>query len=81
MDHYIKINPYAYEDVLDGRKTFEIRFNDRGYQRGDTVIFMPWDGNELTKLDRLKARISYVTNFEQKENWVVFGFKDLEVLI
>lgn len=40
MEHELKIEePYA-EAILSGDKTFEVRFNDRGYQKGDTIRFI-----------------------------------------
>lgn len=36
--HEIKTDPEAYRAVKEGRKTFEIRFDDRGYEVGDLLI-------------------------------------------
>lgn len=46
--HNIKLNHNYADAVMNGDKTFEIRYNDRGYQRGDRVIFTdeedkPWE--------------------------------------
>ena len=38
--HKIKILEEFADSVLFGDKTFEIRKNDRGYQRGDLVRFI-----------------------------------------
>lgn len=38
MKHELKIHPQHYERVLDGTKTFEIRVNDRAFQKGDMVF-------------------------------------------
>lgn len=77
-EHEIKINPYAYEQVKCGNKTFEIRCNDRGYQKGDRVVMRCFDGNcyDASK-SPIIATISYVTNFKQQENWCVFGLVDV----
>lgn len=37
--HHIKILEEFADDILKGRKPFEVRENDRGYQKGDHVIF------------------------------------------
>ena len=77
--HDIKINPYAYEQVRCGNKTFEIRNNDRGYQKGDTVVMRCYDNNCYdTEKPKITATISYVTNFAQKENWCVFGLTNIK---
>ncbi|SNA83259.1 ASCH domain protein (modular protein) [Flavobacterium psychrophilum] len=38
MTHELKILPQYFKDVMLGLKKFEIRFNDRNYQVGDTLI-------------------------------------------
>lgn len=43
MKHELKIHPQHWERVFDGSKTFEIRKNDRGFQKGDKVLLHPWD--------------------------------------
>lgn len=44
MTHEIKIKKQFAEAVYLGEKTFEVRNNDRGYQKGDLVIFQVMDG-------------------------------------
>jgi ASC-1-like (ASCH) protein len=60
-EHTLKIVPEYFAAVRDGRKTFEVRRDDRGYAPGDTLILREYEpesdeysGRELT------ARISYV---------------------
>lgn len=36
--HEIKIGAEFYEEVVTGRKTFELRKNDRGYKEGDLLV-------------------------------------------
>ena len=36
--HELKVVPPYFAALLDGRKTFEVRANDRAYQVGDTLI-------------------------------------------
>ncbi len=71
MHHEIKIDPPYFEAVITGKKTFEIRYNDRGYNAGDTVTMLEYShtytGRSVTK------RIGYVTSYGQKENLVVFS--------
>lgn len=37
MVHELKIWPQYYQAVYEGTKTFEVRVNDRGFQKGDFV--------------------------------------------
>lgn len=39
MTHRIKLKEQYAKAVEAGEKTFEIRYNDRGYQKGDLIIF------------------------------------------
>ena len=78
--HRLKIFPVYFEAVLNGSKRFEIRWNmDRGFQTGDTIILqehsneLPHVPNKYTGRE-IMGLITYVTNYEQKENYVVFGF-------
>lgn len=45
--HIVKSWPKLFQAVVDGKKTFDYRNNDRGYQKGDTVIqreYNPYTG-------------------------------------
>jgi len=44
MTHEIKIQKEYAQAVFLGEKTFEVRNNDRGYQKGDLVKFQVMDG-------------------------------------
>lgn len=43
MEHELKIYPKYFEDVISGKKKFEIRKNDRKYRVGDILILKEWD--------------------------------------
>ena len=82
VTHMLKILPRYFEAVLSGDKTFEIRDNsDREFQTGDLVVLREMD---ITKSvfqftgRSVEKQITYVTNFAQKENYVVFGMADPE---
>jgi hypothetical protein len=40
-EHVLKVAVPYFDALLDGSKTFEVRRNDRSYQRGDTLVL--WD--------------------------------------
>ena len=77
MHHNLKTESCYFEAVIDGRKRFAIRFNDdRGFQAGDTFT-----KHEIAKHNGIETGrtvngvITYVTNYFQREGYVVFGFK------
>lgn len=83
MTHRIKIKESFAEAICDGRKTFEVRNNDRGYQAGDMVQFIVLydsDGLEMLThpLMEQEYEITYVLSGWGIENGhVVFGIKPI----
>lgn len=77
MTHDIKLNWHYADAVLSGEKNFEIRFNDRGYQKGDTVRFTVVDDVKLQvphPLNGKKYRITYLVHgYGLEKDWCVFG--------
>ncbi|EIB6518885.1 TPA: DUF3850 domain-containing protein [Enterococcus faecalis] len=78
MEHKLKIDTEYFEAVLNEKKNFEIRFNDRNFQIEDIVILQEITENREYTGREITATISYITDFEQKEGFVVFGFKKLK---
>ena len=72
MIHRKKILPEYYNDILLNNKRFEIRENDAGYVIGDTVCLMEYKDN-LTGRE-IEVEITYISDYAQKEGYVVFGF-------
>jgi hypothetical protein len=73
MIHQLKISPAFFESVIRFEKNFEIRNNDdKGFQKGDTVELIEHNGNP-TGREQL-VNITYVSNYNQPTNQVVFGF-------
>lgn len=56
--HTLKTIDYCWDAVAAGEKTFEIRRNDRGYQRGDIVRLRKIDGSGYYPADPNKGRFS-----------------------
>lgn len=84
--HELKINNNAYELVATGDKLFEIRDNDRMYQRGDTVT-LRWFDAPPTKMISIRGyddaahpplgpfEITCVCDYMQKRGYVVLGLR------
>lgn len=79
--HILKLREEFCDDVFAGYKTFEVRENDRGYQKGDTVQFECVDKAEMNLQHYINDEIyeiTYVLNgWGIKENYVVFGIRRL----
>ena len=75
MIHNLKIESEYFERILIGEKPFEIRLNDRGYQKYDKVIL-----NEIGSTRKISADIGYVCSFMQFNGFVVFSLLNVELL-
>ena len=81
--HNLKLNIEFCDDVLIGRKSFEIRENDRGYQTGDHIKFIPVNEQYFVVKHEIQNKIyeiTYVLNgWGLKNGYVVFGIKEVEL--
>ncbi|MBB1389514.1 DUF3850 domain-containing protein [Shewanella sp. SG44-6] len=81
QQHDLKILSCYFDALKSECKTFEIRKNsDKGFQKGDIVTFKELKsshstGSSLLTGESLTAIITYVTNYEQKDDYVVFSFQ------
>ncbi len=78
MLHKLKTLPAFFEAVVNGYKTFEIRDNsDKGFQKGDMVNLIEiqngFVNDKQTGREQL-VEITYVSDYNQPHNQVVFGF-------
>lgn len=74
MHHVLKIETPYFEAVLSGKKTFEIRYDDRGYNAGDTIELREiHPNNGITSGRKAQAAIGYVTAYKQNQGFVVFS--------
>lgn len=66
--------------VFYGDKTFEVRENDRGFQTGDYIKFIPIDSSGLEFRHAVKDKIYEITyilsGWGIKEGYVVLGIKE-----
>lgn len=73
--HSLKIAPEWFAAVMDGRKPFEIRRNDRGFQVGDVLNLEEYDAREghgYTGRELLR-RVSFLSTYHQEPGFVVLG--------
>lgn len=78
MKHDLKIAPAYFDAVADGSKPFEVRFNDRNYKVGDTLLLREYveeQGHYTGRtLDRLVTYVLDNKNF-CKEDLVILGLR------
>lgn len=71
--HDLKSFPAHFRPVLEGRKTFEIRRNDRDFQPGDSVTLHEFAPQEGYTGATFSGIIGYIDPFAQQEGYVVFS--------
>lgn len=76
--HKLKILPEYYNAQVEGKKNFEIRKNDRDYKVGDKLVLKEYDpkAKEFTGQSFI-TEITFITDYQQKDGYVVLGTKDL----
>lgn len=78
--HRLKIAPEYFRAVMEERKTFEIRENDRDFKVGDQLILEEWDhqagGYTGARVSRL---VKYVSTYAQRSGVVVLGIADVGI--
>ena len=60
MIHSLKTEPKYFEAVLSGKKTFELRKNDRDFRVGDYLALNEWDGHYPGA--SLMAKVTWMMN-------------------
>ena len=81
MVHNLKTLPKYYDNVLNGYKKFEVRYNDRDYKPDDTLILQEyWHGKYTGRA--LSARVPYILNDPDycKENFVIMSLENIMIL-
>ena len=82
--HELKCWPQYFGPIEDGRKTFELRKNDRGYQTGDVLLLREWNPDALTELmgytgNAMLVEVTYILPVQgMSEPWCVMAIKIVE---
>ena len=76
--HELKAWPEYFDPVRHGIKGFEIRRNDRDFKVGQLINLKEWDPEKERYTGREeKVKIQYITDFQQKEGYIVMGIAQL----
>ena len=76
--HDLKILPEYYTAVNKGVKTYELRFDDRNYAVGDTLILREWENGQYTGR-QLTATVTHVLKdfVGLTDGWAVLSIKKI----
>ncbi len=75
-----KILPRFFDDILNGKKNFEVRIADFDCKEGDTLILEEWDAETKKYTGRkIEKKIKYLLktkeqDFYKKEDIEKFGY-------
>ena len=76
MIHELKTAPVYFNRSWSGEKLFEVRKNDRHFQKCDGIILMEWDGEKYTGYQIIGSITYVLSQFDAiNSEYVVFGFK------
>lgn len=76
--HTLKLEIGFCSAVLNGEKNFEIRFNDRGFQKNDIIKFIPYSKGKKCEheISKHTFEIIYVLNgWGLKNGFVALGLR------
>ena len=80
--HELKIYPKYFEAILDEKKTFEIRKNNRNFHVGDSIVLREFDNIKYSGRE-IHATIKYMlddTFIGLEEGYVAFSFGILKII-
>lgn len=91
MTHEIKIDPKYLIRIIEEEKMFEVRINDRDYQVGDIIKFLPVENKEtnfnsdnklnVNSIIKMKIpfyKITYIhSGLGMKDGYVIWSIKPL----
>ena len=57
--HELKVLPDYFLAVSEGKKTFELRKDDRGFEAGDLLLLREWDGEKYSGRS-VNCKVTYI---------------------
>lgn len=77
--HDVKLGATFFEDVKTGRKTFELRKNDRGYKEGDMIVLHEYKDGATTGRTITKKIVYMLEGFTGLEDgYCILGLGEVE---
>ena len=73
--HFVKLVQPFFRDVREGKKTFELRKEDRDYKVGDYLVLEEYDPQtKLYQGREINTRITYILSSEYSRYGIKPGF-------
>lgn len=81
QEHTLKVLAPYFDPLRSGEKTFEVRRDDRGFQKGDILVLQRWDqaGVRFTGM-AVKKEVTYILTggqFGIESGYVIMGLKNV----
>lgn len=77
--HDVKLGTTFFDDVKTGRKTFELRKNDRGYKEGDTIVLHEYKDGTTTGRTITKKIVYMLEDFTGLEDgYCILGLGEVK---
>lgn len=77
--HELKVWPAHYQPKLDGVVQYDVRLNDRSYQKGDIITYREWDPDTKEYTGRTSAwGITHVDSWGMQPGFVAFGITPVQ---
>lgn len=74
-----KVWPEYFKQIMDGKKTFELRLNDFDISEGDTIILNEWDPETKEYTGRtLEKQVGYVGKWKIDDMTKFWSRKDID---
>lgn len=82
-EHTLKTHSRFFDDIWNGFKMFELRFDDRDYQVGDILYLYRYENGIKTEGKSMKAQILYILKYSDfpdglKEGYVILQLAKIE---
>ena len=75
MKHELKTLPIYFQRSWEQGKTFEVRLNDRDFQKGDKILLKEYDGTNYTGREILGEILYVLSDFDGlQKDYVIFSF-------
>lgn len=80
MTHALKTVPPFFKDIVEGKKTFEVRKHDRLFKVGDRLLLQEFHGDKYTGQE-WNGEITYILDSSDycKKGFVIMGIREMNI--